>query len=281
MTWSIELNVKVHIRVVSYGLVYVLDWLFYVSYSWKSLWTGNWWNRVHFCLYTLPHRLLYIHWLLSCCVTEILWQLKQWLSLLCNYWDYRLLICGKWCFCLSVYAAVVHCVIVLFWVYVNMILDVWSLAIFYRLMIYWTCQVHFYAWNCLKILAFLYRKLFKYILFVLDRHVWHNFCLLWELIYRKRNNFLWSWVVSVWWSQSNFCDWCFVIWTDWVRIVDNSSGPHRLLDSNCCRPESLCYEWSFLLWNFVFTLRRHFNLDRLFLMKLLKEYPPIADVWCK
>ena len=135
---SIQFKVEVHIRIVSNGLFDVLDWLLYIGCHWNPLWTAHWGDWMHLCLDTFSNWLFHIYGLLGCWITEILWQFQQWLSLFCSHCRCWLLISRKLCFCFAGFRAVVHCVIIFFGVYVNMILDVCRLSNFDWLVSIWT-----------------------------------------------------------------------------------------------------------------------------------------------
>ncbi len=279
---SIQFKVEVHIRIVSNGLFDVLDWLLYIGCHWNPLWTAHWGDRMHLCLDTFSNWLLHIYGLLGCWITEILWQFQQWLSLFCSHCRFWLLIRRKLCFCFAGFRAIVHCVIIFFGVNINMILDVCRLSNFDWLVSIWTWWSQLLICQCFPVFAFLDCQLFKYIFFVfcVCLRLFNVLIFCWELINWEWNYFGRSEIIFVWRSESYLCDWCFVVWTDGLRVVVGCrDGFDMLLDCVHCWSECFCNKWCFLLRDLFCIFRRHLNLDRSFFMKRLKECFSIADIW--
>jgi hypothetical protein len=218
---------------------------------------------------------------LGCWITEIFWQFQQWLSLFCYHCRCWLLIRRKLCFCFASLRAIVHCVIIFFGAYVNMILNVCRLSNFDWLVSIWTWWSQLLICHWFPVFAFLDCQLLKYIFFVfcVCLRLFNVLSFCWELINWEWNYFGWSEIIFVWRSESYLCDWWFVVWTDGLRIVGCRGGFDMLLDCVHSWSECFCNKWCFLLWDLFCIFGRHLNFDRSFLIKRLKECSSIADIW--
>ena len=95
----------------------------------------------------------------------------------------------------------VHCVVVLFWSCVNMVLGVGSLSCLYRWIIV-CCQRHFITVDSFEVFALSYGQFFKDILLALQSCIWSKLLdlrsLVWQLIDGQRDYFGRCDLVFIW-----------------------------------------------------------------------------------